>query len=535
MRYSGNSAWIGGSSTTTAERMLDMVCERTPVLDRILAELGEVTLSGYLSSLLTEPRSPWQDRGDLVDAVAQYASPLLGSDVAGRVADELRRSPVALTANHHGVDYFAQSVQGTLLFALSKCQGSNSPPAIPIFACGNIPMNNLTYPLGMLFYAAGSSQLEAGPRKVPIFPDRHKRTMVSRAPGYDAAMIQRAIKRIDGLAGQGEVGPEVADRARKVLAAEYAAPPVMSLESYSDQAVVLSHRLWKLCFAEPDAAPDVVVLELERLVATLLQSDLSNPESLASRVMFDHRLRRRVLAELDGERICWSRRNLSQRLRTATSQDGESVSSNGCGTLFFWGVDGSGRKVPLTLERRLGSDERLRGVDDRGEAWDLPFTPSALMDGLLENRLIPSLFTCYLTVALARGVTCLGGYYQAEYLPAIQEGIVKGLRAIPEYRAMAECVGGVKTDGYLSGMQTVMTRGGEDHLLPAGPLEIISSGGLTREDLGRIGALTLREAHLASMSETFADLAECRSYPSDWRTRLAEDCAALLGGRIVIK
>jgi hypothetical protein len=279
----------------------------------------------------------------------------------------------------------------------------------------------------------------------------------------------------------------------------------------------------------------VVVLELERLVVKLLQSDLFNPESLAFSVMFDHRLRRRVLAELDGQRICWIRKNLDQRRSSATKGDGEPVPSSGCGTLFFWGIDGSGRKVPLTLERKLGGDERLTGVDDRGEVWDLPFTPAALLDGLLECRLIPSLFTCYLTVALARGVVCLGGYYQAEYLPAIQQGIVKCLHSLPEYGPVMERVGGVTTEGYLSGMQTVMTPGGEGCLVPAGPLEIVAGGGLTRGDLQRIGALTLREAHLASMSETFTDLAECRDYPSGWRTRLAEDCAALLGGRIVIK
>jgi hypothetical protein len=279
----------------------------------------------------------------------------------------------------------------------------------------------------------------------------------------------------------------------------------------------------------------VVVLELEKLVARLLESDLFNPESLAWRVMFDRKLRKRVMARLDGERICWNRKNLDLRLRSSVEKSQGQVSSNGCGTLFFWGVDSSGRKIPLTLERDKQGIERLRGVDDRGETWEFPFTPSALMDGILGNQLIPSLFTCYLTVSLARGVVCLGGYYQTEYLPAIQQGIVSCLHASPEYGPMVELVDGVATAGYLSGMQTVMTRMGDGHLIPAGPLEIIAGGGLTMKDLKSAGTLTVREAHLASLSETVSDLSDRQANSSGWKTQLAADCSLLLDNRVVVK
>jgi hypothetical protein len=309
----------------------------------------------------------------------------------------------------------------------------------------------------------------------------------------------------------------------------------MDLPGYSDQSVVLNHRLWKRMFADPGSAPDVVVLELEKLVARLLELDLRNPESLAWRVLFDRKLKRSVLEHLDGQRICWNRRNLNQRLRAARGEECEKVPSNGCGTLFFWGIDQSGRKIPLNLEKDSEGVERLCGVDDRGDVSTFPFTASGLVDGMRGGRLIPSLFTSYLVVSLARGVVCPGGYYQAEYLPAIQQRLVLCIDRIPEYGPMAEAVKGVTTDSYLSGMQTAMTPIQDGSLVPAGPLEIIAGGGLTSADLEKIRAVTVREAHMASLSETVSDISERQPAMTDWKKQLAEDCDLLLRDRIVIK
>ena len=535
MSHLANPALNIGWTATGAEQLLDLACENAPVLRRILSEFGDVPIMSYLRTLVPEIRPSWQDRGDLLDAVVRYTAPLLGEDIAARTAQELGRCPMALTANHHGVDYFSQSVHGTLLFSLLKNIDSSAASTVPILSCGNIPMNNLTYPLGMLFYGVSEELLESAPKRAPIFPDRCKRTMVSTAGGFDMAMVERAVKRIHAMGVKGEMRPDLAACARDILMSEYGDPHVMDLPSYSDQSVVLNHRLWKRLFAQPDSAPDVVVLELEKLVGMVLQSDLRNEESLAWRVMFDRELRRHVLTLLDGQRICWTRKNLDRRMCLARGQNGDPVPSNGCGTLFFWGIDSSGRKVPLTIERDPRLGERLRGVDDRGEIRDFPFTPDGLAEGLLTGRLIPSLFTCYLTVSLARGIVCLGGYYQAEYLPAIQHALVNSLSAIPRYRSMGKLVGGVAADGYLSGMQTVMTEVGDGRLAPAGLMEIMAGGGLTGTDLRRIGALTVREAHLASLSETVPDIGDCGAAFPSWGIQVATDCHVLLADRIVRK
>ena len=146
---------------------------------------------------------------------------------------------------------------------------------------------------------------------------------------------------------------------------------------------------------------------------------------------------------------------------------------------------------------------------------------------------MPSLFTCFLETAFARGLVCLGGYYQAAYLPLMQTGLQTALAATGD-RETAQRVAAVPTRRYLSGMLGVMIRN-QGGLFPAGPIEIIAGGGLTGDDLTRLAALTVRQAHLAGLFDTVIDAVSPEHRPAGWAAALARDCAAALDGAVVVK
>jgi hypothetical protein len=208
---------------------------------------------------------------------------------------------------------------------------------------------------------------------------------------------------------------------------------------------------------------------------------------------------------------------------------------NGGGTLFFWGIDPSGRKIPLYLESNCHKNPMLLGIDDRGGRWEFAFTPETILHALNENRLVPSLFTCYLVIAMARGIRCIGGYFQSEYLPRMLKGVISVLEKNGGYNNMAKTLDKVNPNFYLSGMSAVMTRAQDDFLLPAGPAEIIAGNGLNTEDIERILSLSVRDAHLASLFEMFPDFTPWLSKTSDWKTRLAKKLLQRLDGKVVIK
>jgi hypothetical protein len=210
-------------------------------------------------------------------------------------------------------------------------------------------------------------------------------------------------------------------------------------------------------------------------------------------------------------------------------------SVKGCGTLFFWGINNAGRRVPLYLENGQSDQGTLKGLDDRGELYELPYTPQSIADALKENRLLPSLFTSFMVLSFARGVSCVGGYYQCEYLPNMQKKLVHALREHPEYHKFADRIEEVETHSYLSGMQTVMSKIENNALVPSGPVEILAGGGLSENDIEQILELNVRDAHLASLIETIPDVAPLTLHGSDWKKHLAQETFQILSDRIVVK
>jgi len=514
---------------------LDAAKDQSPVVANALETYGDTSLFDFLKGIAPVPTTPLQPTADLEKVVYQYAEPLLGETVARQAAAELADCPVVLTANHHGVDYFAQSAQGSLLFSLFKKMVSRTGSTVPIFACGNIPLDNLTYPLGLLLYHIKSDSLDAMPKKLPVFSNKYRRAMVSVSAPFDAGMVQRAHARSEKMIQDQELDTRLNRTLHEIFQKEYGLSEVLNLSSYSDQAVVLNSRIWKRLFKDPAEASDMVYLELEKIVQRLLEIDLKNTDSLASQVLFNETLRENVICGLDKAKACWEIEKLDKRRAVDQFNAVEQKELNGCGTLFFWGINDAGRRVPLSLNADGTSSHKLCGVDDRGKAFELPFTSRDILEALNTRRLLPSLFTSFLVLTFARGVTCAGGYYQGEYLPEMQQALVKILRNTPGFQDAADRVDAVATYTYLSGMQTVMTQIDEGGLIPAGPVEIIAGGGLDEADIEKILQLTVEEAHIASLFETIPDIAPWTAGDSGWKKELALEIGMQLTHELVVK
>lgn len=488
-------------STSFVEQTLTHLCSQSSVIKRILENYGQATLADYLRQTLLVCKNPLQPRDDLFEVVYRYATPLLGEEVTEKVIQELRKMPAVLTANHHGVDYLAQSVQGSLIFSLRNI-GNKTAETVPVFACGNVALNNLTYPRGLLLYHAEPQSTKLTlPIRLPIFPDRYKRKIVSVIEAFDFKMLAGFEHRLSLMFRDKKITEELVFTVKKLINEDYRSPDVIKLKTYSQQAVVLNNRIWKRFYREAKHATEMVCLELEQIAILLLQADLHNESSLMWQIMFNPTLRTQVLSQLDGTIACWERAKLAKR---ACLSSDIIDNMSGSGTMFFWGVDDDGYRIPLLLVGS-GRQAMLQGRDDRGNLWSFSFNKRDVMVGLITGRLLPSLFTCYSTIGFARGISCCGGYFQAQYLPAIQNGLVRALYQSAECADFAKYVDRVPSDIYLSGMQMLMRCLDENLLLPAGPIEIIAGGGLYNSQIERMQSLIVRDAHLAGLLETLAD------------------------------
>ena len=181
--------------------------------------------------------------------------------------------------------------------------------------------------------------------------------------------------------------------------------------------------------------------------------------------------------------------------------------------------DGQGRPV-------------LVGNDDSGGHHCHPFDADSLATALRERRLLPSVFSSFLVLALARGVNCLGGYHQADYLPAMQRGVVAVLRGI-QADQIAEAVTAMPTGGYLGGMQALLLERPEG-LVPAGVIEMLATGRLDGALLERIDALTVDDAHRASLTDTCVEMLCRDALPADLHAQVAAELRTASGPQPVI-
>lgn len=357
------------------------------------------------------------------------------------------------------------------------------------------------------------------PLNLPLYSDKRKRAIVSAVEPFDGDMIQRSLKRLKLWRQDNLVNPIIANTIESIFNDVYGSPDVLSQKSYSDQAVMVNHRIWKQLFTSEQSAPDLIYLELERIVAHLLSKDLQTPNRLATMLIMDDSYREKLINVLDGTVGCWNQKMLAQRINASCEGSNPYGSAQTCGTHFFWGIDDRGRRFPLCLTKGTGGLNKLAGIDDRGKNWSYDFNVSEIIQALRNRRLVPSLFTSYMTISFARGVTCIGGYYQSSYLPKMQHGVVNVLKQFGDHNA-AEKIAVIPSNGYLSGMQSVTTTIDKKYLIPAGPVEIIASGGISDKEYDAIQKMNVYDAHMASLCDTVVDVIPRVARTTQWKGQL---------------
>lgn len=503
-----------------AEQLLELAAHSSALMKNSLRAYGDAPLADVLGSLGTPDTRAFQGRDDLWAVIGAQTEEYYGAEVARDAVAELRSDPMIPTSNHFGIDTFADSVQGTLLYALRPRPGGGRRRTVVVLGCGSVSLDNLTYPMGLLLYDPGDGDVAGVPRRLPVFTNRFRRWTVGSVRPFDEQMVRRAHDRLHKMRLAGQITPFSARAAGEILDADLAVRDTLALPTYGHQAARINASLWRRMLARTGLPTRLVQLELEAVCAALLAKDLYDPASLVHRLLFAPAVREALLAGLDGARACWRREKLRRRLDDPTD-DAQSRD----GTIFFWGLTEDGRRVPLTVVPEKGTTAgRLAGIDERRRRWEWEFSADAIAAGLRDGRLIPSLLTCFAVLTFARGVVAVGGYYQAEYLAGMQRGIVAALRT--EDEQVARRVAEVPTGVCLAGMQFAMRLLADGRGIPAGPVEIAGVGGLAEQDLARIESVTLREAYLAAFPELFHHVAPDARLPADWVARLTAENGA---------
>lgn len=482
---------LANSTTDKTEALYRAVMDRRPVLAKVINQYGDISLEEYSQTFGENKTEPIQPGEEVADAVSKVYGGLLGEPVTSKLRDRLVGRKVILTANHHGVDYFGLTIQGSLIFSL----GEATDGIVPILACGNVPLNNATFGRGILLARPGS--------RLNVFSNKYAHCLVSAAPGMTPEMVNNAKIQLRDLKSQKKIGaPE--ESALGVTLDYYHGSKVMEQKNYSDQSVLINGQLWNEIFSADSKSqkPDIAYIEQEKIVAELVKKDLSNQGSFMFKVLFDDQLRNRVLDNLSSVYGCWDKSKLDQLLNPDVQDAERKELVVGAGTAFFWGVDGKGERFPLAL-KEAGDGKKLVRIDKPQLGFEVPFTPDALAEHLETGELLPSLFITFTSLAFVRGYKCYGGFMQTDYLTSMKEKLALSLQET-SHQSWSDQVLTVPTENYTTGMIVAVAAFADGLIQPAGTIELMAKGGLDENDLNKIGRLTIKEANALGLPDMYS-------------------------------
>ena len=449
--------------------LLEQVLEAAPTIRRAMESAKHLTMRQYVEQLADFPaQMPLADPADVNRAAKALLAPVLGKEIAAKAAECFPAT--ALTANHHGVDCFAQCVQGNLLYReMLKARGIHAA-VIPVVACSSVPMDNASYGKGLQLF---DTLDKAYPLKLPILSNKANSCIVGLYPAMEEAAIRKAMAAFEDEKYRSRLSEPMRNAVKHVLGDFYLDPQVLSLRTYVQQATALNYRMTREA-----VGCGFAYIDLEKLSGSLLTTDLVDKNSLVSRMLTEKPLRIALLRILDGATGCW---------KTQALQEGKLT---GSGTAFFWAAEKKFTRTPMrALDNGL---ENLRS----GEVILWEEIPQALAEG----RIYPALLLCFTTLLFERGIRCCGGYFQPEYLRVMQKGIADALREVGD-AATAQVIEQRDPSGYVCG--PIFLSG--DHGEPVGIIEMLARG-MTAERLDQLMETNFEDAHRATLANVYTDI-----------------------------
>ena len=446
---------------------------------------GRMDLDAFVSLQAEKVRHNRQigflrDPADYEASVLSLTRRLVGESAASDLREVLRQR-VICTADHHGALYCSQIMQGDLLFALLLEKLMSRNPIVPVLAAGQVELENVTYARGICAYSSGDRKV-----LLPLFPAKHSVQLASHAALITPDMIERFRRRF--------VDPETDLRLRHTLdeicREIYESEDMSRAESFSQQSTIAGKKLMDHLFT--GEAPSFTFLEMETVVLPLLLTELKDESSLLFRLLYDESIR--------------------EKLTRQKLPDGLSVSD-----LLFRAADEKGRKIMLSLN----PDGSLTGRDWRKEPVCFGTAPEILSSLIREKRVFPGVFTEALLLFFERGITWMGGMFQASYLPHWQTGLADVLEQAG-CGIQAEQIRAYDCTGYICGPMLALSRG-DGFATTTGPVELWQDPVPFEKIRESAGRTTLWDGHRIGLSEMYFDLVSRDEREPDWYRLIAEE------------
>ncbi len=438
----------------TSEELLTAVAVHKPVFAKILKEQGDQTLINYYNTHRHQPANlPEHRQEELLTVISELAERLLGPEVARSVAQQLRNNYLVSTAGHH--DTLTQPLFINHVLTQAYANTGTTAKNVIILSCGGISLNNSSFPRGFLLHDNQGRE----ERLHLLSLKNHHHPVYGRA-GFGASALRTIF---DELA-ESSLSPAQRGHLKTLIELAYGNPETLGLPLLSDQLTRGVFTFWKQ--VPGLATTNVVSLEQETIVGTLLQKFHLSQSTVIHALLFDEKTRTSFLNHFDGITGAFNSRMNK-------------------GTQLFWGITPKTRvALQISGNALVSPQHKLR----------IPLTPEAINQALTDKTLMPSMALTYIVLSFYYGLSCAGGFSQVNYLTDMKKAYQKILADISGYESEAGHLQTLSTDFFACDFVLALLGMGKASV-PATPFDLIIYGNRKTDRMLRklANSLTLRQ------------------------------------------
>lgn len=407
--------------------------------------------------------------------IIEEAGRILGKEISiDSLEKQLGSYPLISYADHHGLLNYKLLYNSNILYSLIIKEFDL--PYVVVLATGNVPLMNISYPRGFYFKGLKLNFFRKRQSNTPVFLVNDK-LHADKQKGIESFILNYEKKIIN--ADEKEFLEHLFFNCLEVerSAEKY--------DSFSDQITFLNYRLWKYYFNGNirDSLPDIIYLQSNQIISSLLIEEIKKRDSLISRILFEPEARKVYLKNFYGIPGCWGENH---------------------GSHWFWGIVEKGNKTRFTS---LKVDDTTGSLI--GENFELELEREAIIGALLSKKILPTIFFDFYIVTFIEDYLALGGLNQLEYLPQMQKAHIKSLKEIGMNELAGKFANPI-SHGLICGMYPFEFDSGIDLIWHYnsrdGQFTGKMDGGLTQEELDEVNEKLVTELIATGIETTLAIL-----------------------------
>lgn len=435
---------------TSFNNLRDKAIERRPQLEYILDKYGDMSLLDFAKQY-NEPSAIAIDaerKTQFIEAFTLEVERLLGEDVAISCAKQLAVTYRVTTTDHHGPLSEPGMVNSNIHEALPYLNGDNLVKNVIVLGCANVSFDNESFPRGLLFHGVTDENLVSN--QLVFFSRSVRPCPVIYYHSYTQENLDNAKKLITTWAREKTITPKEQQGLESLLVEIYADPSVLSCVTFSEQVTKTNYKLWrKLMEAYPDA-PNLVYIEQESLVNTLLDRYHLNQDTFINRLLFTPKYHDLLVKHFDGI------------LRGFSLKDK-------AGTYLFWALP-NGQKYRVQLWK---NGDYLQTEDG---SYKIPLTPEGIHEAIVKKELIPSTLMSFMLLSFYYGVKLVGGTNQTTYLTQMKEAFLNMQREYGDKESVAFAQNLPTTDLSVAVQSLAFLQTPQDERVPVTGVDLLLHG-----------------------------------------------------------